>query len=909
MKKVFSNEAAFELLNEHKKLLRKLQVIKDFIDRTGKELEIYYSSNNLAQHIVEIANTCLMEEVVDFHDDKIKQFVGLEYSHKTANEGRYSCQRILDEIQQPINELIKRLDAGIGNNYQWWMLRRKEKTAANDAYKALSELLEGKYVRSIHALEKWKDGLLVDHQAEALDDFEKNRRDYLQSFSSLVKPWEKGFELNTFNELKDESSQIEKDINACIPSFNEIEKETIKAAQELVKETITSKLKEIPIDELNSDHSGIRIKLLKQNGINSIYSAIERSQWDLESISGLGEDSAYEIKRKAEEFKKAIASTTYVSLNSDNKDRYSTEVVRYLCWILRNRPVLDSLNDEKSEILSEMHHCVDIPSKMNDARTFVFGTEKDRSVILGYKNRLCDSVTKARVIQKKAKSINEKKLISAKEAWEDFEHNTAVYFSILERLVPELMGNADSRYGLPGFLADEIQDEVFFPDGLLCSLRRYQEIGVKYILHQKKVLLGDEMGLGKTIQAIATMVSLKNIGAKHFMVVCPASVMTNWCKEIVKHSKLHYVQIYGYYRGLALQQWYHEGGVAVTTYETTSFISTDLEIGKIDLSLLIVDEAHYIKNYGAKRTLNVLSLAKRTNRLLFMTGTALENRVDEMVALISHLQPEIASKIADKTYLAVAQSFREEIAPVYYRRKREDVLSELPEKVEKEEWCDMTLEEESVYEDSLFDGFMAARRVSWNLDNLENSSKAKKLLELIDEAGDDGRKILVFSYFLDTISKIQELLGVKCLPPITGSTPPKTRQSIIDKFEETRPGTVLLAQIQSGGTGLNIQAASVVIICEPQIKPSIENQAISRAYRMGQARTVFVHRLLCSDSIDERIMEMLATKQKLFDEFADKSVAAQRDQSEISIDTKGQNEIVKEEIERLKTKHGRHGVN
>ena len=90
------------------------------------------------------------------------------------------------------------------------------------------------------------------------------------------------------------------------------------------------------------------------------------------------------------------------------------------------------------------------------------------------------------------------------------------------------MGTDDAIYGLPEDLAREIQDECLFPDGLLCSLRRYQEWGVKYILHQEKVLLGDEMGLGKTIQAIATMVSLKNTGATHFVVVCPASVLINW---------------------------------------------------------------------------------------------------------------------------------------------------------------------------------------------------------------------------------------------------------------------------------------------------------------------------------------------------------------------------------------------
>lgn len=149
---------------------------------------------------------------------------------------------------------------------------------------------------------------------------------------------------------------------------------------------------------------------------------------------------------------------------------------------------------------------------------------------------------------------------------------------------------------MPEDLAREIQDECFFPDGLLCTLRRYQEWGVKYILHQGKTLLGDEMGLGKTIQAIATMVSLKNTGATHFLVVCPASVVTNWCREIRKHSKLNVTKIYGAGKSNYFKSWLKTGGVAVTNYESTGSIELDDEFS---FSLLVVDEAHYIKNSNA----------------------------------------------------------------------------------------------------------------------------------------------------------------------------------------------------------------------------------------------------------------------------------------------------------------------
>ena len=123
---------------------------------------------------------------------------------------------------------------------------------------------------------------------------------------------------------------------------------------------------------------------------------------------------------------------------------------------------------------------------------------------------------------------------------------------------------------------------------------------------------------------------------------------------------------------------------------------------------------------------------------------------------------------------------------------------------------------------------------------------------------------------------------------------------VVDEFGKAPAGAVLPAQIQSGGTGLNIQSASVVIICEPQFKPSIENQAVSRAYRMGQTRNVLVYRLLCEDSVDERITEILKEKQNIFDAFADESSAAAES---LEIDSDSFGNIIDEEIKRINKEH------
>ena len=453
-------------------------------------------------------------------------------------------------------------------------------------------------------------------------------------------------------------------------------------------------------------------------------------------------------------------------------------------------------------------------------------------------------------------------------------------------------------YGLPEEIAQDIGNQEYNGEGLKCELRRYQEWGVKYILHQGRVLLGDEMGLGKTVQAIASMVSLTNTGESHFLVVCPASVLTNWCREITKMSTLKAFKVHGSGRDNELNNWRRSGGVAVTTYETTA--SIDLP-ERFRISMLVVDEAHYIKNPSAARTKNVINISKRAERMLFMTGTALENRVDEMIALLRILKPEIAAKANSMASLSSAPQFRKAIAPVYYRRKREDVLTELPELIESREWCTLGRAEKEAYEQAVMSkNFPRVRRVSWNVDDIGESSKAERLLELVDEAQSDGRKVIVFSFFLDTISKVSAILGERCTEPINGSVPVQRRQEIIDGFDKAPAGTVLAAQIQSGGTGLNIQSASVVILCEPQLKPSIENQAISRAYRMGQTRNVLVYRLLSDDTVDERITELLETKQGIFDAFADESEAADESRE---IDEKTFGNIIQEEIDRINAEH------
>lgn len=657
-------------------------------------------------------------------------------------------------------------------------------------------------------------------------------------------------------------------------------------------------LSQVSVDELKRENSGIKVKFLRDNGIESIGSILGKSPRNLEAIKGISEDGARQILAAAAKIAERTKKEMKLSLSADKKTPAASSIILNLARYRAALPaskIAAKLREENANLISvDMQTLTDATSGIK----WFFSSSKTKDRMTDAYNRLSltimgDYGTDATRVIAFLDSLENK---TKDDAWKEFEKDSIGFINALEDICPGLVGSDDKFYGLPEDIAQGVANQDVLLTGLKCTLRRYQEWGVKYILKQERVLLGDEMGLGKTVQAIATMVSLRNAGATHFLVVCPASVMTNWSREVDKHSDLAVTRIHGYDKVDEVKEWIDKGGVGITTYETTSAIS--LPDG-FKYSLLTVDEAHYIKNPEAKRTANTVELSKRADRLLLMTGTALENKVDEMITLISYLKPGIATEAKKVAFMASADRFRQKIAPVYYRRKREDVLTELPELIQSQEWCPLTPAEERAYIRTLYSGnYASVRRVSWNVGNLDYSLKARRMAEIVEEAESDGRKILVFSFFLDTINDIKEYFGAKCTDPITGAVTPQRRQEIIDGFDKAGPGTILPAQIVSGGTGLNIQSASVVIICEPQFKPSVENQAISRAYRMGQARNVLVYRLLCENTVDEWIMDMLSNKQQEFNAFADESAAAAET---AELDEASFSDMVRSEIERIES--------
>ncbi|MGO1315837.1 MAG: DEAD/DEAH box helicase, partial [Cellulomonadaceae bacterium] len=398
-------------------------------------------------------------------------------------------------------------------------------------------------------------------------------------------------------------------------------------------------------------------------------------------------------------------------------------------------------------------------------------------------------------------------------------------------------------------------------------------------LNQGRCMIGDEMGLGKTVQAIAAMAdrAAEAPGAR-FLVVCPASVLINWLREVPVHSALVPHRLHGPDREKATARWLAQGGVGVTTFGSLHHVPLPQEQGG-GVEMLVVDEAHLVKNPRAQRSRTVAAWSEACWRVLFLTGTPLENRLEEFVALVRLLQPEVVAELPRHLGLAGADAFRARMAPVYLRRNQVDVLVELPELVAVQDWEELGPAGELVYLPAVRAGqFMAMRRAAFATADPRDSTKLERLREIVAEARSNGHRVVVFSYFRDVLATVAQALtddGAPVHGPITGSVPADQRQALVDAFSVAAPGAALVAQVQAGGVGINVQAASVVVLCEPQLKPTAEAQAIARVHRMGQVRTVQVHRLLVEDSVDERILELLGTKERLFDEYVRDSALAQ----------------------------------
>lgn len=458
--------------------------------------------------------------------------------------------------------------------------------------------------------------------------------------------------------------------------------------------------------------------------------------------------------------------------------------------------------------------------------------------------------------------------------------------------------------GLAESIARKIEATDFRPQLKNVRLRPYQEFGGKFMVCQKRVLLGDEMGLGKTLQAIALATHLKQVKGKlRGVIVVPASLTENWRREIVRFSDLRPHVLRGSGWQPLLRRFLAEGDLVIVTYETTWRGCSDA-LQSSQLDLFVADEAHYLKNPEAKRTQAAMDIMKRAEHRLLMTGTPIENRLEEMVRLVEAVNVQVAHAVrargANVDEQITASEFTELVSPAYLRRKTIDVLRELPERIEVEEWVELNEPDLEAYVAAVQARSYPEMRRAVTLGNGRSpSAKLDRLDELLAEYRDVGRKVIIFSFFINVLETLERRLGTRHW--VSGKVSGPARQQVIDAFSAERGHGVLLAQITSAGVGLNIQAASVVVLMEPQFKPSVEAQAIARAHRMGQTEVVMVHRLLAADTVDVRLWEILQAKKEKVEKFADESrlkavspEATKLEESEFA------KIVVEEEYQRLK---------
>ena len=459
----------------------------------------------------------------------------------------------------------------------------------------------------------------------------------------------------------------------------------------------------------------------------------------------------------------------------------------------------------------------------------------------------------------------------------------------------DFMGNKDFFEGINKLSIENAE----YPK-LNATLRDYQKYGYKWLKYLTDNSLGaclaDDMGLGKTLQAIALLSKLHEEKKKKSMVIMPKSLIYNWENEIKKFSsKLKVGIYYGINRDFSSLK---KVDIILTTYGT---IRNDIEnLLEQKFDLLVLDESQNIKNINSQTTKAVLLL--NAKKRVALSGTPIENNLLELYSLFRFLNPEMFGSVQEFTndYIVPIQKYsdtstieelRKKIYPFLLRRVKKEVLADLPDKIEKLVYVDMNDEHRRFYEErrkyyySLlekntssqgnFDKFFVLQAINElrhivSSPELESkkiiSSKKEVLIENVIEAIENNHKVLVFVNYLSSIESICDSLKenkIKYLK-MTGQT--KDRQNLVDKFQNDSRYKVFVMTLKTGGVGLNLVSADTIFIYDPWWNTTVENQAIDRAYRLGQDKTVFAYKMIMRNTIEEKILKLQEIKNKLLDD-------------------------------------------
>lgn len=451
--------------------------------------------------------------------------------------------------------------------------------------------------------------------------------------------------------------------------------------------------------------------------------------------------------------------------------------------------------------------------------------------------------------------------------------------------------------------------EIAPPPDLEHILRPYQTSGYQWLNYLNDVgwggILADDMGLGKTVQALSMLHHYKAInGSLTTLVVCPTTLIYNWKNEVEKFTpSLSWHIHHGSLRSRVNEELL-KYNIIITTYGT---LRSDIQLLlKMHFDYVILDESQAIKNPASKVT-RAACLLNAKNRLC-MSGTPLQNNTFDIFAQMNFLNPgllgnmeffrnEFATPIDKFGEPDQKEHLRKLLYPFILRRTKEQVAKDLPDKTETILFCEMEKEQRKIYEAyrnsyrekilgtidqqgidksqlTILQGLMKLRQICDSPAILNEEDKypnhSIKLDELAREIEENigDHKALIFSQFLGMLALIKEKLKADNIPfeYFDGSTSSPDREKAIQNFQNNDECRVFLISLKAGGVGLNLTAADYVYIVDPWWNPAVEQQAIDRTHRIGQTKNIFAYRMICIDTIEDKILQLQERKRKLASE-------------------------------------------
>lgn len=446
---------------------------------------------------------------------------------------------------------------------------------------------------------------------------------------------------------------------------------------------------------------------------------------------------------------------------------------------------------------------------------------------------------------------------------------------------------------------------VKVPKEVNATLRDYQKEAFKWMHFLDDFnwggILADDMGLGKTLQILAFLAAQKKKTKKTNLIVVPTSLLFNWKSELEKFTP---TLTSCFYHGTGRTKDMKElrgYDLVITTYGT---VTNDIEkLRELNFNYIILDESQAIKNPASQRY-KAACLLKAKNKLA-LTGTPIENNTFDLYAQLNFTNPgflgamnkfktDFAKPIDQNKDEVAAAQLQKMIKPFVLRRTKEQVAGELPSKTEDYLYCEMEAEQQKVYDAyrnkyrnfllkkidddgiqksklHVLEGLTKLRQIcdspallSDQEDYGRQSVKIKQLMRYIKEKT-SGHKVLVFSQFVQMLKLIEDEVAKEKIDYVylDGQSSTKQRSKVVNTFQKDENCRVFLISLKAGGQGLNLTAADYVFLVDPWWNPAVENQAIDRCYRIGQDKKVFAYRMICKNTIEEKIVNLQDSKRKI----------------------------------------------